>query len=54
MDISAETIAKADSLEVLARRIGFTVLQGQALEGASAQYLVLCTKAKRVMEATAA
>lgn len=54
MDISAETIAKADRLEVLARRIGFTVLQVQALEGASAQYLVLCTKAKRGMEATAA
>lgn len=54
MDINTDTVAKASRLEVLARRIGFAVLQVQALEGASAQYLVLRTKAKRGMGAEAA
>ena len=51
MRIDPDTVAKASRLEVLARRVGFAVLQIQALEGASAQYLVLRSKVKRGMEA---
>ncbi len=51
MHIDSDTVAKASRLGVLAIRVGFTVLQIQALEGASAQYLVLRSKVKRGMGA---
>ena len=54
MHIDADTVAKASRLEVLARRVGFAVLQIQALESASAQYLVLRSKAIRGMGVDAA
>jgi hypothetical protein len=54
MRVDANTVARAARLETLARRIGFAILQIQALEGASAQYLVLRTKTQRGMEAKAA
>lgn len=54
MQITTDMVAKASRLEVLALRVGFTVLQIQALESASAQYLILRTKAKRGMGAKTA
>lgn len=54
MRIDADTVAKASRLEALARRVGFAVLQVQALESASAQYLVLRSKATRGMGVDAA
>ena len=48
------TAAVAVRLELLAKLIGFAVLQVQALESASAEYLVLRSKAKRGMGASEA
>lgn len=54
MRIDADTVAKASRLEDLVRRVGFAILQAQALESASAKYLVLRSKAVRGMGVDAA
>lgn len=43
----ARTAETAARLETLACRLGFALLQVQALESGAAQYLVLCSKAAR-------
>lgn len=49
VDTLKQKLQKADRLNVITQKIGFTLWQLQELEGASAQYFVLLVQAKKGM-----